>query len=111
MLVNREAALADVYELLEKDFVIQGCSAVEDKLQNDVPQTIQVGSLSRLKLTGMQRANQCLWQILRQAGIKFWMLTGDKYSTALQIATSCNLKSPDDRTLLCSIEVRDDFAT
>eukprot|EP01133_Synstelium_polycarpum_P007005 gene7005-8136_t len=28
---------------------------------------------------------------LRQASIKVWMLTGDKYSTAIQIAHSCNL--------------------
>jgi len=41
-----------------------------------------------------------LLQTLRSAGIKFWMLTGDKYSTALQIATACNLKSSDERTLL-----------
>lgn len=33
------------------------------------------------------------------------MLTGDKYSTALQIATSCNLKN--QRSLLCSIEGAD----
>ena len=46
-----------------------------------------------------------LLQTLRSAGIKFWMLTGDKYSTALQIATACNLKSSDERTLLCSVEV------
>ena len=28
---------------------------------------------------------------LRDAGVTFWMLTGDKYTTALQIATACNL--------------------
>ncbi len=39
---NREQALSDVYELLEKGFLVQGSSAIEDKLQNDVPQTIKV---------------------------------------------------------------------
>lgn len=76
---KREAA----YDNLEKDLVIQGGSAIEDKLQDDVAHTIDV---------------------LRAARVKFWMLTGDKYSTALQIATACNLKSPEDRSILCSIE-------
>ena len=31
---------------------------------------------------------------LRRAGMKVWMLTGDKYSTALQIAVSCNITPP-----------------
>ena len=33
-------------------------------------------------------------QLLRDAGVGVWMLTGDKYSTAVQIAVSCNLVSP-----------------
>ena len=41
-LENRDQALADVYELLEKDFKIQGCTAIEDKLQANVPETIAV---------------------------------------------------------------------
>jgi hypothetical protein len=70
---DRQAKRERAYDNLEKDLVIQGGSAIEDKLQDDVAHTIDV---------------------LRAARIKFWMLTGDKYSTALQIATACNLKSP-----------------
>lgn len=33
---------------------------------------------------------------LRKAGINFWMLTGDKQNTAIQIALSCNFISPGD---------------
>lgn len=33
-------------------------------------------------------------ETLRKAGINFWMLTGDKQSTAIQIALSCNFVSP-----------------
>lgn len=33
---------------------------------------------------------------LRKAGINFWMLTGDKQNTAIQIALSCNFVSPGD---------------
>lgn len=32
-------------------------------------------------------------ETLRKAGINFWMLTGDKQNTALQIALSCNFIS------------------
>ena len=33
-------------------------------------------------------------ETLRKAGINFWMLTGDKQHTAIQIALSCNFISP-----------------
>lgn len=33
-------------------------------------------------------------EMLRKAGINFWMLTGDKKETAIQIALSCNFISP-----------------
>lgn len=36
---------------------------------------------------------------LRKAGINFWMLTGDKQNTAIQIALSCNFISPGDSDL------------
>jgi phospholipid-translocating ATPase len=79
---ERAAAVEAVYELLEKDFEPQGCSAIEDLLQDQVPETIQK---------------------LRDGGVRFWMLTGDKFSTALEIATSCNLRSPGDASLVCEI--------
>jgi phospholipid-translocating ATPase len=67
---NREEALAAVYAELEQQLELLGATAIEDKLQDGVPETIQ---------------------LLRDAGIGVWMLTGDKYSTAVQIALSCNL--------------------
>ncbi|KAJ6241987.1 putative phospholipid-transporting atpase [Anaeramoeba flamelloides] len=67
---NRDEALENVFSKFEQDFILLGATAIEDKLQDEVPQTIR---------------------ILREAGIKFWMLTGDKFSTAVQIAKSCNL--------------------
>lgn len=38
-------------------------------------------------------------ETLRKAGINFWMLTGDKQNTAIQIALSCNFISPGDSDL------------
>lgn len=39
-IVNREAALEQVYDQFERNICILGATAVEDKLQDDVPQTI-----------------------------------------------------------------------
>lgn len=47
-----------------------GATAVEDRLQDNVPETIND---------------------LQEAGIKIWMLTGDKLETAENIGYSCKL--------------------
>ena len=56
-LVDREDKVSDVYEEIEKDMMLIGATAIEDKLQDGVPDCI---------------ANLAL------AGIKIWVLTGDK---------------------------------
>ncbi|GJM93653.1 hypothetical protein PR202_ga10231 [Eleusine coracana subsp. coracana] len=45
-------------------------------------------------------------EILRQSGINFWMLTGDKQSTAIQIALLCNLISSEPKGQLLYINGR-----
>jgi phospholipid-translocating ATPase len=67
---NRDDALAAAAAELEQQLELLGATAIEDKLQDGVPETIQ---------------------LMRDAGIGVWMLTGDKFSTAVQIALSCNL--------------------
>jgi len=69
-LVDRAQKLDDVAELIEKDLVLLGSTAIEDKLQAGVPEAI---------------AN------LAEAGIKLWMLTGDKQETAINIGFACSL--------------------
>ena len=71
---NREDMMMEVTSQLEKDLTIVGVTAIEDKLQVGVPQTIQ--------------------KIL-QGGIKLWVLTGDKLETAINIGYSCNLLTHD----------------
>jgi phospholipid-transporting ATPase len=39
-LLNREVELEKVYSAFEKDLQLVGATAVEDRLQDDVPQTI-----------------------------------------------------------------------
>jgi len=58
----------------EVGYHICGATAVEDQLQEHVPETIE-------KLIG--------------AGIRVWMLTGDKLETAINIGIACNLLSAD----------------
>lgn len=56
-LEKREEKVAETYEEIEKELQLLGATAIEDKLQDGVPQCIE--RLSR-------------------AGIKIWVLTGDK---------------------------------
>ena len=63
--------MAKLAETVEKDIFLMGATAVEDKLQDNVPQTI----------ADLIRAN-----------IKVWMLTGDKFETATCIAISTGIK-------------------
>ncbi|KAI8006156.1 Phospholipid-transporting ATPase 2 [Camellia lanceoleosa] len=81
-LVDREWRVAEVCQRLEHDFEILGIAAIEDRLQDGVPETIES---------------------LRKAGINFWMLTGDKQNTAIQIALSCNFVSPEPKGQLLLI--------
>ena len=63
-----EAKVEELTVQMEQGFYLVGCTAIEDKLQYKVPDTI---------------AN------LRDAGIIVWVLTGDKIETAISIGFSC----------------------
>jgi magnesium-transporting ATPase (P-type) len=69
-LKRREELLEEVYNKFERGLVLIGGTAVEDRLQDEVPETIKS---------------------LQDAGIKIWMLTGDKLETAENIGESCKL--------------------
>ncbi|KAK9369676.1 hypothetical protein V1509DRAFT_618776 [Lipomyces kononenkoae] len=69
-LEDRTAKIEAAGELVETDLELTGATAIEDKLQNGVPEAIDK---------------------LRRAGIKLWMLTGDKRETAISIGHSCRL--------------------
>uniref|UniRef100_UPI00398F7F6F phospholipid-transporting ATPase IF n=1 Tax=Pristiophorus japonicus TaxID=55135 RepID=UPI00398F7F6F len=64
---DREEQEADVFNFIEKDLHLLGISGVEDKLQDKVPETIEA---------------------LKLAGIKVWVLTGDKQETAISVSLS-----------------------
>jgi len=71
---NREVMLARAAEKLEHSFTLVGATAIEDRLQDDVAETIA---------------------FIRKAGIKLWVLTGDKVETAINIGYSCALLEQD----------------
>ncbi|XP_042562980.1 phospholipid-transporting ATPase ID-like [Clupea harengus] len=69
-LEDREERLDKLYEEIEKDLMLLGATAIEDKLQDGVAETIEQ---------------------LAKADIKIWVLTGDKQETAENIGYSCNM--------------------
>lgn len=70
---DRDAGLAKVVgEYLERDLELLGVTGVEDRLQRDVKSSLE---------------------LMRNAGIKIWMLTGDKVETARCVAISAKLVS------------------
>jgi P-type E1-E2 ATPase len=73
-LKNREEAINTVAERIETEFFLVGSTAIEDKLQDEVAETIS---------------------FIKESGIKLWVLTGDKIETAINIAFSCALLNPE----------------
>ncbi|KAG5980935.1 hypothetical protein E4U55_003469 [Claviceps digitariae] len=70
-IAGRDAGMQRVVShYLEKDLELLGVTGVEDKLQKDVKPSLE---------------------LLRNAGIKIWMLTGDKVETARCVAVSSKL--------------------
>ncbi|ELR07275.1 Putative aminophospholipid-translocase [Pseudogymnoascus destructans] len=68
---GRDGGIARVVsQYLERDLELLGVTGVEDKLQKDVKASLE---------------------LLRNAGIKIWMLTGDKVETARCVAVSSKL--------------------
>lgn len=72
-LKNRDKRLKDAAFAIERNLHVVGATAVEDKLQVGVPETIAT---------------------LSKAGIKLWVLTGDKRETAIEIGYSTKVLTP-----------------
>jgi len=73
-LVDRSTKLSQAAVAMEKDMTLLGITAIEDRLQDQVPEVIA--------------------DIIK-AGITDWMLTGDKEETPVNIGRSCNLLEDD----------------
>lgn len=71
---NRDREIEMVSAEIENELLVVGSTAIEDKLQEEVAETIVFA---------------------KQAGIKVWVLTGDKVETAINIGFSCGLLDQD----------------
>lgn len=80
---DREEKLGKVSDAIERDLTLLGGTAIEDRLQDGVPDTIA---------------------LLGDAGIKLWVLTGDKVETAINIGFSCNLLDNDMDLIVFKID-------
>ncbi|ODQ77312.1 hypothetical protein BABINDRAFT_41667 [Babjeviella inositovora NRRL Y-12698] len=83
---GRADALDACAEIIERDLFLLGATAIEDKLQDGVPETIHT---------------------LQEAGIKIWVLTGDRQETAVNIGMSCKLLSEDMNLLIVNEETKE----
>lgn len=83
---DRSGKLDEAAELIEKNLFLLGATAIEDKLQDDVPETIHT---------------------LQEAGIKIWVLTGDRQETAINIGMSCKLLAEDMNLLIVNEETKE----
>ena len=82
-ITDREEEIERACDMIERDLEILGATALEDKLQEGVPDAIQT---------------------LHKAGIKLWILTGDKVQTAIEIGFSCNLLSNEMEIMILSAD-------
>ncbi|XP_050425545.1 probable phospholipid-transporting ATPase IA isoform X2 [Adelges cooleyi] len=87
-LKGREEAIDEVAQKIEIELKLLGATAVEDKLQDQVPETIAS---------------------LLKAGINIWVLTGDKQETAINIGYSTNLISQSTSLIILNETTLDEL--
>ncbi|XP_066998273.2 phospholipid-transporting ATPase VD [Anabrus simplex] len=83
---NREKRIRESFARLETNLTLIGATGIEDRLQDGVPETIAA---------------------LISAGIVVWVLTGDKPETAINVAYSARLFSPQMELLKLSARSKD----
>ncbi|EFC47189.1 predicted protein, partial [Naegleria gruberi] len=89
-LKDKKQKLADAAEVIEKNLMLVGTTAIEDKLQDEVPDTIAT---------------------LAKAKVKIWVLTGDKQETAINIGYACALLDNDMSIMIINAENRSSLKT
>lgn len=86
---DRDEQIEEAADSIERDLILLGATAVEDKLQKGVPECIDK---------------------LAQAGIKIWVLTGDKMETAINIGFACSLLRQGMIQIIITLEAPDIIA-
>lgn len=83
---DRDALLDATADKIERELILLGATAVEDKLQEGVP--------------------QCLEKLAR-AQIRVWVLTGDKLETAVNIGYACKLLRQGMKEIVITLDSPD----
>ncbi|KAL2335697.1 hypothetical protein Fmac_016910 [Flemingia macrophylla] len=83
---DRDALVDAAADKMEKDLILLGATAVEDRLQKGVPECIKK---------------------LARAKIKLWVLTGDKMETAVNIGYACSLLRQDMKQIVITLDSPD----
>jgi phospholipid-transporting ATPase len=86
LLIGRTRKLREIANSIEFNLNLLGATGIEDRLQDGVPETIES---------------------LRQAGIKVWVLTGDKQETAISIGISCKLLTSSMQQIIINGKSKD----
>jgi len=84
---DRENKVDEAAMQIERDLTLIGATAIEDRLQDQVPETIAK---------------------LLEANIHVWMLTGDKQETAINIAKSCRLHNDNTELIIINVTSLDE---
>ena len=119
-LTDREEKLDFVYNEIEKNLQLAGATAIEDKLQVILNLLIvqrRVGMIFfsslikyHIKFFIKDGVPQTIQNILT-AGIKLWVLTGDKQETAINIGHSCKLLKNDAQIIILNTTSLDETRT
>eukprot|EP00798_Chlamydomonas_sp_ICE-L_P016456 gene16456-22676_t len=85
-LTDRELKMDELSEEMEHNLCLLGCTAIEDRLQEGV--------------------SKCIKQ-MADAGIRLWVLTGDKLETAINIGFACSLITEEMRQFIITANFAD----
>ncbi|RZC10336.1 probable phospholipid-transporting ATPase 8 [Glycine soja] len=83
---DRDVLVDAAADKMERDLILLGATAVEDRLQKGVPECIEK---------------------LARAKIKLWVLTGDKMETAVNIGYACSLLRQDMKQIVITLDSPD----
>ncbi|KAK8592974.1 hypothetical protein V6N12_045066 [Hibiscus sabdariffa] len=81
---DRDVLVEELADRIERDLILLGATAVEDKLQHGV--------------------SNCIDKLAR-AGIGIWVLTGDKRGTAINIGYACSLLRHGMKQIVITLEL------
>ncbi|KAE8894951.1 Phospholipid-transporting ATPase [Phytophthora fragariae] len=84
----KESKTQALIDEIEQHLSLIGASAVEDKLQVGVPETIS---------------------LFQKAGIKIWVLTGDKLETSLEMGKLCRVVTPKMQEVIIQAATRNEM--